>query len=210
MRAGLLPALLLASLASPLQAAPEWFQIDPVHTRVLFFVEHARFARAIGQFRPVEGGLWFDADDWRNSRIDLCLPVSALDMGDEDWTRALQRPAFFDLRAHPQLCLRSQRIEVIDERNGRLHGELSVRGVSQPVQFDFTVNDLRRFSLTMKRRLGISARGDLSRAAFGMDRDRTLIGDRVEVIIELEAQAADPPADAPNDPPVDPPQETTR
>ena len=56
-----------------------------------------------------------------------------------------------------------------------------------------TVNDLRRFSLTMKRRLGVSARAQVSRYDFGMDRDRTLIGDRVEVIIELEAQVADPP-----------------
>lgn len=185
---------LMALLPSTSRAAPEWFQIDPVHTRVLFFVDHARFARSIGQFRPVEGGLWFDADDWRNSRIELCLPVTGLDMGDEAWTRAMQRPAFFDLRTHPQACLRSDRVEALDDRNGRLHGELVVRGISQPVVFEFTVNDLRRFSLTMKRRLGISARAELSRAAFGMDRDTTLIGDRVEVMIELEAQVADPPA----------------
>lgn len=184
---------LTTTLSLPAQAAPEWFQVDPVHTRVLFFVEHARFARSIGQFRPVEGGLWFDADDWRNSRVELCLPVAGLDMGDAAWTRAMQRPAFFDLRAHPQACLRSNRVEVLDQRNGRLHGELVVRGVSRPVVFEFTVNDLRRFSLTMKRRLGISARAELSRAAFGMDRDKTLIGDRIEVMIELEAQVADPP-----------------
>lgn len=190
-RALILFALLLA--AAPLRAEPEWFQIDPVHTRVLFFVEHARFSRSLGQFRPVQGGLWFDVDDWRNSRVDVCLPVAGLDMGDADWTRAMQRPAFFDLRAHPEICLRSQRVEVIDAKRGRLHGSLAVRGVRQPVVFDFTVNDLRRFSLTMKRRLGISARAELSRSDFGMDRDRTLIGDRVEVIIELEAQVADPP-----------------
>lgn len=191
-----LPAIwtVFALLPSISRAAPEWFQIDPVHTRVLFFVEHARFSRSIGQFRPVEGGLWFDADDWSNSRVELCLPVSGLDMGDADWTRAMQRQAFFDGRAHPQVCFRSTRVEAVDGRTGRLHGELVVRGVSQPVVFDFTVNDLRRFALTMKRRLGISARAELSRAAFGMDRDRTLIGDRVDVVIELEAQLADPPA----------------
>lgn len=184
----------LALCCGRLWGAPEWFAIDPVHTRVLFFVEHARFSRAIGQFRPVQGGLWFDAENWAGSRVDICLPVAGLDMGDERWTRALQQPAFFDLRGHPQVCLRSRVVEVLDGKRGRLHGELTVRGITRPVVFDFTVNDLRRFSLTMKRRLGISARAELSRAAFGMDRDPTLIGDRVEVIIELEAQAAGPPA----------------
>ncbi|MFB9066919.1 YceI family protein [Pseudofulvimonas gallinarii] len=184
---------LLLSASPTLQAAPEWFAIDPLHTRVLFFVEHARFSRSLGQFRPVQGGLWFDADDWRNSRIEICLPVSGLDMGDADWTRALQRPAFFDQRAHPEVCLVSTRVEVLDGQHGRLHGDLTIRGISRPVVFEFTVNDLRRFSLTMKRRLGVSARGQVSRHDFGMDRYRTLIGDRVEVIIELEAQVADPP-----------------
>ena len=74
--------LMLAAVAlAPVRAAnaaPEWFQIDPVHTRVLFFVEHARFARSIGWFRSVEGGLWFDPDDWTASRIELCLPVASL------------------------------------------------------------------------------------------------------------------------------------
>jgi polyisoprenoid-binding protein YceI len=187
--------LLLVALAPvrAASAAPEWFEIDPVHTRVLFFVEHARFARSIGWFRSVEGGLWFDPEDWSASRIDLCLPVASLDMGDQAWERALFRPDFLDADRHPQACLRSSRVERLDDRRGRLHGELRLRGIAVPVVFDFTVNDLRRFSLTLKRRLGISARALLSRAAFGIERDRTLIGDEVELMVELEAQVAPPP-----------------
>jgi polyisoprenoid-binding protein YceI len=191
----LLAAIVLAPLRTA-SAAPEWFQIDPVHTRVLFFVEHARFARSIGWFRSVEGGLWFDPDDWSASRIELCLPVASLDMGDRAWERALLRPDFLDADRHPQACLRSSRIERIDAARGRLHGEMNLRGVAVPVAIEFTVNDLRRFSLTLKRRLGISARAVLSRAAFGIERDRTLIGDAVELIIELEAQVAPPPGAA--------------
>jgi polyisoprenoid-binding protein YceI len=190
-----LAAMVLAPLRSA-HAAPEWFQIDPVHTRVLFFVEHARFARSIGWFRSVEGGLWFDPDDWTASRIELCLPVASLDMGDRAWERTLFRPDFLDAGRHPQACLRSTRVERLDDRRGRLHGELSLRGVAVPVVFEFTVNDLRRFSLTLKRRLGISARAMLSRAAFGIERDRTLIGDEVELMVELEAQVAPPPGTA--------------
>lgn len=177
-------------------AEAEWFAIDPVHTRVLFFVGHARFARSVGQFRPIEGGLWFDEDDWSNGRADICLPLTSLDMGDRDWENALRRTDFFDAGRHPDVCFRSTRVERLDENRGRLHGELSLRGSTRPVTFDFTVNDLRRFSLTLKRRLGISATAEVSRSEFGITRDKTLIGDKVEVVIELEAQLADPPADA--------------
>lgn len=191
----LLLAVLAAPAAMPALAAPEYFAIDPVHTRVLFFVEHARYARSVGMFKPVEGGLWFDEEDWSQGRIELCLPATGLDMGDRDWNRALLRTDFFDASRHPRLCFRSTRVEQLADERGRLHGELTIRGETRPVVFDFTLNDLRRYSLTFKRRLGISARAELSRSAFGMVRDKTLIGDAVEVLIELEAQVDDPPED---------------
>lgn len=175
------------------RAAPEWFQIDPVHTRVLFFVEHARFSRSIGLFKGVEGGFWFDEDDWSAGRVDLCLPLETLDMGDRAWTQRLMRPDFLDATRAPQACFRSTRVERLDEKRGTAHGEFRVRDVAQPGRIEFTVNDLRRYSLTLKRRIGISATATLSRGAFGITRDSTLIGDTVEIMIELEAQRADPP-----------------
>ncbi len=194
---GLLALALVGLMGAPADARAEreWFQIDPVHTRVLFFVDHARFSRSIGLFRPVEGGLWFDADDWSNGKIELCLPLNHLDMGDRKWEDALRRRDFFDADRHPDLCFTSSRVERIDDTHGRLHGDLTVRGTRRPATFEFVVNDLRRFSLTLKRRIGISATATFSRSDFGMTRDKTLIGDAVEVIIELEAQLADPPAD---------------
>ena len=182
--------------ATSARAEPEWFAIDPVHTRVLFFVDHARFARSIGLFRPVEGGLWFDDEDWSKGRVELCISLDHLDMGDRKWEDALRRSDFFDASRHPDLCFASNRVERLDQEKGRLHGEITIRGTKRPAVFDFTVNDLRRFSLTMKRRLGVSATATLSRSEFGMTRDKTLIGDTIEVIIELEAQIADPPSGA--------------
>ncbi len=186
--------LLAAMFAAPLAAQPAWYRIDPVHTRILFFVEHARFSRSIGLFRPVEGGLWFDEADWTRSRVEVCLPLASLDMGDRAWENTLRRRDFFDAGRHPDICLRSRRIERLDADRGRLHGELEVRGVARDVVFDFTVNDVRRFSLTLKRRLGVSATATVSRSAFGMTRDPTLIGDAVEIVIELEAELAPAPA----------------
>lgn len=194
MARGIALAFVLSTLATPLAAQPVWYRIDPVHTRVLFFVEHARFSRSIGMFRPVEGGLWFDEADWSRSRVELCLPLASLDMGDRAWENTLRRRDFFDAVRHPEVCLRSRRIERLDGRRGRLHGELEVRGVAREAVVDFTVNDVRRFSLTLKRRLGVSATATVSRSAFGMTRDPTLIGDAVEIVIELEAEPAPAPA----------------
>lgn len=99
--------VLVLAGAAPVSAAPDWFQIDPVHTRVLFFVDHAGYSRSIGLFRPVEGGFWFDADDWSRGRVELCLPLTHLDMGDRRWEDTLRGRSFFHAARHPELCLRS-------------------------------------------------------------------------------------------------------
>ncbi len=191
MRAAALVLLLAGvAVAAPARAEPVYYAIDPVHTSVLFFVEHARFARSVGWFRPVQGGLWFDEEDWSNSRVELCLPLDALDMGDPAWDNTLRRGDWFD--GQP-VCFRSSQVERLDDKRGRLHGQLSVRGQERPLLIEFTVNDVRRYSLSFRRRMGVSARAELSRADFGMTRDTTLVGDKVEVLIEMEAQVADPP-----------------
>ena len=57
----LLPALLLCALQSaPAWAASEHYQLDPVHTRVVFAVGHAGFSKAIGTVSGSTGTLVFD------------------------------------------------------------------------------------------------------------------------------------------------------
>ncbi|RBD06028.1 polyisoprenoid-binding protein, partial [Xanthomonas oryzae pv. oryzae] len=65
----LLPALALTSLVAT--AAPERYALDPVHTRVLFAVEHAGFSKALGTVSGTSGTLIFDPDDWAAARLDV-------------------------------------------------------------------------------------------------------------------------------------------
>ena len=78
-------------------------------------------------------------------------------------------------------------MERIDATHGKLHGELSLHGVTRPLSLDFTFNALKRHPLTFKRTAGFSASGTLRRSEFGMDAWKNLVGDEVRLIIEAEA-----------------------
>ena len=54
--------LLLLSCLLPLSAAAERYRLDPVHTRVLFAIEHAGFSQALGTVSGSEGVLAFDPE----------------------------------------------------------------------------------------------------------------------------------------------------
>ena len=62
---------------------------DPVHTRVLFAVEHAGFSHALGTVSGSTGTLVFDRDDWTSARLDVQVPLQRLDLGDEKWNKAV-------------------------------------------------------------------------------------------------------------------------
>ena len=73
------------------------------------------------------------------------------------------------------------------DNHARVTGNLTLHGVTAPLVLDVQLNALKRHPLTFHRTAGFSAKGTLSRRAFGMDRWEHLIGDPVTLVIEAEA-----------------------
>ena len=94
--------LLLLSGAAPAVAAVEAWRLDPVHTRVLFRVEHAGFSQALGFFPDVQGELFFDPEDWTSARLDVVVPITRLDLGDGKWNQATLARNLLDGERFPQ------------------------------------------------------------------------------------------------------------
>jgi polyisoprenoid-binding protein YceI len=209
--------MLLASAPGGVRAEPADYAVDPVHTRIAFRVGHAGFSRALGTFAGATGTLRFDPDDWSTASLTLTVPVASLDLGDKDWNGKVLDGTFFDAGKIPQASFASTRIEKLDDKRMRVHGDLTLHGVTQPVQFEATFNQLKRHPLTFKRTAGFSATLDVSRKAFAMGAWGSVIDDRVEILVELEAtraSGADEKRPLPStDPPgrenelVDPPQD---
>jgi len=186
-RLGVLLLLLCAGL-SPASAADKTYRLDPVHTRVLFAVEHAGFSNALGTVSGSSGQLRFDPDDWSTARLEVSVPLRRLDLGDEKWNQAVRASNLLDTERFPTATFVSTRIEPIDPRHASVHGNLTLHGISKEVKLDVTLNALKRHPLPpFRRTVGFSATTTLSRAEFGIDAWKSLIGDRVELRLEVEA-----------------------
>lgn len=183
-----LPLLLLMLTPARAQAASEGYRIDPVHTRVLFSVSHAGFSHALGTVSGSEGTLQFDPEDWTSARVDVRVPITRLDLGDAKWNAATLARNLLDGKQHPEAHFVSSGIEPIDAQHARVHGELTLRGVTRAVTLDVTLNALKRHPLPpFRRTVGFSATTELSRAAFGISAWSSMIGDAVQIRIEAEA-----------------------
>lgn len=182
--------LLVLSLSAPAvgaQAQVVRYELDPVHTRVMFAVSHAGFSNAIGTVSGSTGELWFDPADWSSARLAANVPLARVDLGDPGWNRAALARNLLDAEGHPAATFTSTRIEPIDAQRAAVFGTLTLHGVSQEVKLDVRLNAARRHPMPpFRQTIGFSASTTISRKAFGIDAWPGVIGDSVQLRIEAE------------------------
>ena len=185
MALSLLQGLLVAANAG---AAPATYALDPVHTRVVFAVGHAGFSQAIGTVSGSTGRVAFDPDDWGASQLEVSVPLQRIDLGDAKWNESVLAGNLLDVASFPTATFVSTRIEPVDARHAIVHGNLTLHGITREVKLDVTFNALKRHPLPpFRRTAGFSATTVISRAEFGIDAWKSVIGDRVELRMEVEA-----------------------
>ena len=83
---------------------------------------------------------------------------------------------FFDAARHPWIQFRAdEQPDRLLHEGGELRGELSLRGVVQPVSFRIEPSLCPRPGLDCV----VHARGEVQRSRFGMDARRLVLGDKV-------------------------------
>ncbi|NOT87188.1 MAG: polyisoprenoid-binding protein [Lysobacter sp.] len=169
-------------------AGPVRYNLDPVHTRIMFAIDHAGFSKAIGTVSGSTGSLIVDPEHWHDATLQATVPLARIDLGDAGWNRAALARNLLDAAAYPTAEFVSTRIEPISPDRASVHGRLTMRGVSREIMLDVTLNAAKRHPLPpFRRTIGFSATTILSRKAFGIDAWPSVIGDMVELRIEAEA-----------------------
>lgn len=186
-------------------AGPVRYNLDPVHTRVMFAIDHAGFSNAIGTVSGSTGNLIFDPGHWHDATLQASVPLARIDLGDVGWNKAALARNLLDAAAYPTAEFVSTRVEPVSPDRASVYGRLTLHGVSHEIRLDVKLNAIKRHPLPpFRRMIGFSATATLSRRAFGIDAWPSLIGDTVELRIEAEAtrsrENGEPDAtDAPDD-----------
>lgn len=182
---------MLAFAARPGHAASTMYRYDPVHSQVLFSIDHNGYSRPFGRLHIAKGWLTFDPKDWRTAATELDIDMSSLNMGDADWNAAVCKPALLDCTHDRYAHFVSTSVERKDDQHGLLHGQLTLRGTTRPMDIPFTFNRLATTIYGLHTVAGFSATASLQREWFGITAFDHSIGHDVAVWMELEAIRGD-------------------
>ena len=140
------------------------WSVDPVHSQVGFAVDYL-VGTFRGSFTPVEGTLAV-ADDG-TTELKGSAQASSINVQDENLGTHLLSPDFFDAERTPEI-----RFAATDVRRSgddvAAHGELTIKGTTQPVELKGRVSDPIKHT-DEKDRIGLTLETTIDRTQFGLN-----------------------------------------
>ena len=186
-------ALSALSLPNMAHAEPATWEIDPDHAVVAFTIMHAGYAKVLGRFSDIEGQFVYDPETQQLSDVRATIGAPSVNTDHEKRDNHVRSSDFLDAEAHPQITFAGTGSTPETETTGTVTGDLTVRGVTQPVTLDVTLNKRADYPCCHgKETLGISATAEILRSDFGSTYALPdFVGDSVNIILEFEAIRAD-------------------
>lgn len=193
-RAGSTLLVLAASGVASAQAAPGLkagtYSVDASHTYAHFQINHMGLSTMRGRLDASKGSIRI-ADNPSNSTIEVTLDPASVDTGNDARDEHLRDMAgFFDVKKYPSITFKSTSVRFDDDDadEATVKGNLTLHGVTQPVTLEVDdiackVNPLEKSNYTC----GFNAETEIKRSDFGMDAYSELVGDKVELSFEVEA-----------------------
>lgn len=125
------------------QAKTKWV-LDPSHSEIGFKAKHLMITTVSGKFEKFGGTVETDGDDLTTAQISFTAETASVTTGSSDRDAHIRNADFFDAEKFPEMKFVSTKLEKVDDENYQLHGHLTIRGVTQPVQLKTEFNGIAK------------------------------------------------------------------
>lgn len=178
---------LLALALLPLSSikAADTFEIDPVHSSVLFKIRHMNLADFYGRFNEIKGTVSFDRENPGKSSVTAEVPVERVDTHNDKRNQHLKSPDFFNVKQFPTITFKSTKVEK-DGEDFKVTGDFTLHGVTKSITVEFEKVGEGK-GMQGETRAGGKTEFKIKRSDYGMNFMTNAIGDEVEITLSLEA-----------------------
>jgi polyisoprenoid-binding protein YceI len=179
--------LMIASLLfSVATYATETYKLDPMHSYVLWHVNHFGFSHPSGKWFA-NGTLELDKNNPQNDKVNVTIDVADIDTGIKELDDHLKGKLFFDTAQFPKATFVSNKVVLTSKDTAKVQGILTVHGISKPVTLSVKLNKMGMNPISDKMSVGFSATTQVKRSDFGINTLLPGLGDEVTLNIEAEA-----------------------
>ena len=129
--------VMLAAAAVPsARAAEEVYNIDTKgqHAFIEFRIKHLGYSWLYGRFNEFGGNFLLDRDNPANSSVTVEIDTASVDTNHAERDKHLRSKDFLNVDVHPKATFVSTAVEPAGENIGVIKGNLTLNGVTKPVE----------------------------------------------------------------------------
>lgn len=167
------------------------FEIDPVHSMVVFRIGHLGVSYVYGRFNEPTGDYNIDVANPSASFINITLDAAKVDTANERRDNHLRSPDFFNAKQFPTLAFKSASFEKSGKNSMKVRGQITMLGVTKDVEA--TLEFIGEAETRQGYKSGFEASFKINRSEFGMTKylEENALGDEVTLWITIEGGRKD-------------------
>lgn len=181
-----LPTMVAIASFWALPASAQTYQIDPVHTSLVFRVKHMNTAYVYGRFNRVTGTVVLDENNPAGSLVNIEVDANSVYTANEQRDNHLRSPDFFSTRQYPTIRFASTEVRRINANTVQVKGNLTMRGVTRPITASVTLTGKGK-NPQGRDIIGFETTFTIRRSEFGIRYGLPGLGDDVRVTLSVEA-----------------------
>lgn len=162
-------SLAVASLAAGAAlAAPVTYQLDPAHTYPSFEADHfGGLSVWRGKFDSSSGTVVLDREAGTGT-VEVKVDAGSVDFGQAKLNEHVKSAEMLDVQKYPTATYKGTLTNFKNGAPTEVHGELTLHGVTRPVNLRINSFTCKMTPLSKKERCGADASGSFNRADFGI------------------------------------------
>ncbi|CAG7609423.1 YceI family protein [Leucobacter soli] len=164
--------------------------IDPTHTEVGFSVRHLAISKVKGKFERFAGEL-VTGESPLESSVKATVEVGSINTNQADRDNHLRTNDFFAIEEFPEFSFVSTGVRE-DDGSFKVDGDLTLRGVTKPVTFDFELGGFGQDAYG-NYKAGFTASTVVKREDYGiqwnapLETGGLLLGSDVTITLDVQA-----------------------
>ncbi|HEV7301173.1 MAG TPA: YceI family protein [Tepidisphaeraceae bacterium] len=124
-------SVLALGLASSAALAAKTFTVDPVHSNLVFKVQHLGVSNNWGRVNDPTGSFTIGDDGLPSFNIEA--KTAAIDTANAQRDDHLRGPDWFDAKQFPTMSFKSTSAKKIDDNTFEVVGDFTLKGVTKPI-----------------------------------------------------------------------------
>jgi polyisoprenoid-binding protein YceI len=166
------------------------WSMDLSHSEVQFKIRHLMVSNVTGHFKSFNAVVETQGDDVTTAKVRFTADVDSISTNNEQRDVHLRSGDFFDAANHPQIVFEGDKLEKSGLDEYKVHGTLTMRGVSKPVVFNVEFGGIVQDPWG-NTRTGFSVSGKVNRMDYGVSLNMAtsngvLLGEEVSISANVE------------------------